>query len=99
MLKHALYKKISARITLPAAGDPEPDLSTCFSNVDSSAVHTMKQTSMRAVEVMNMVRRLNILTTSEKPIDVTGFQIVRIPLMSVWVSWDVIPIELRMSVR
>lgn len=83
MLKHALYKKINARIALPTAGDPVPDLSTCFSNVDSSAVHIMKHTSMRAVDVRNMVRRRNLLTRSEKPMDVTRFQIVRMPLMRV----------------
>jgi hypothetical protein len=86
MLKHALYKKIKARIARPTADDPEPDLSTCFSNVDSSAVHIMKHTSMQAVDVRNMVRRRNLLTSSEKPIDVMRFQIVSIPLMSVCVS-------------
>jgi hypothetical protein len=99
ILKHALYKKISARIALPTAGEPMPDLSTCFSNVDSSAVHTMKHTSIRAVDVRNIVRRRNLLTSSENPMEVTRFQIVRIPLISVWVSWDVMPIESRMSVR
>jgi hypothetical protein len=86
MLNAALYKKINARIALPTTGDPEPELSTCFSNVDSSAVQTMKQTSMQTVEVRNMVRRLNLLTSRAKPRDVTRFHIVRIPLIRVWVS-------------
>jgi hypothetical protein len=75
-----------AKIALPTAGDPEPAESTCFSNVDSSAVQIMKQTNIQAVDVRNMVRRLNLLTSSEKPKDVTRFHMVRIPLIRVWVS-------------
>jgi hypothetical protein len=99
ILNAALYKNINARIALPMAGDPEPDLSICFSNVDCSAVHTIKQTSIQTVEVRNMVRRLNLLTKRAKPRDVTRFQMVSIPLISVWVSWEVIPIESRIRVR
>jgi hypothetical protein len=83
MLNAALYRKINARIALPTAGDPVPDLSTCFSKVDSSAVQRMKQTSIHAVEVRNMVRRLNLFTRRAKPRDVTRFQMVRIPLIKV----------------
>jgi hypothetical protein len=83
MLKHALYKKINARIARPTAGGPDPDLSTCFSNVDCNAVHTIKHTSIHAVDVRNMVRRLNLLTRSEKPMEVTRFQMVRMPLTRV----------------
>lgn len=86
MLNAALYKKINARIALPTAGEPVPDLSTCFSNVDSSAVQTIKHTSIQTVEVRNMVRRLNLLTKRAKPRDVTRFHIVRMPLIRVWVS-------------
>jgi hypothetical protein len=86
MLKAALYRKIKARMALPTAGDPEPAVSTCFSNVDSRAVQMIKQTSMQAVDVRNIVRRLNLLTRREKPREVTRFQIVRMPFISVWVS-------------
>jgi hypothetical protein len=99
MLNAALYKKMIARIARPKVADPEPPASICFSIVDSSAVQTMKQTNMHVVEVRNIVRRLNLLTRSEKVNDVTRFQIVRMPLMSVCVSWDVMPMESRMSVR
>jgi hypothetical protein len=91
--------KIIARTALPIATDPDPLASTCFSKVDWRAVHMMKQTSMQAVEVRNIVRRLNLLTRSENPREVTRFQMVRMPLMSVCVSWDVMPMESRMRVR
>lgn len=83
MLKDALYKKINASTALPTADDPVPTALTCFSNVDSRAVQTMKQTNISAVEVKNMVRRLNLLTRSENRKEVTRFQIVRIPLIRV----------------
>jgi hypothetical protein len=83
MLKAALYRKIRARIARPTAGDPVPTASTCFSNVDSSAVQMMKQTNIKAVDVRNIVRRLNLLTRRENPKEVTRFQIVRIPLIKV----------------
>jgi hypothetical protein len=99
ILNAALYKDMMANTARPTAGEPEPPASTCFSKVDSSAVQTMKHTSMQAVEVRNIVRRLNLLTRREKVKDVTRFQIVRMPLMSVCVSCEVMPIESRMSVK
>lgn len=75
--------KIMAKTALPTAFEPVPVASTCFSKVDSSAVQMMKQTSIQAVDVRNMVRRLNLLTIREKPREVTRFQMVRMPLMSV----------------
>lgn len=99
MLKEALYKNINASTALPTAGEPVPVALTCFSNVDSRAVQTMKQTSMSAVDVKNIVRRLNLFTSNENPREVTRFQIVRMPLIRVWVSWEVIPIESSTSVR
>jgi hypothetical protein len=86
MLNAALYRKMIASIARPNVAEPEPLASICFSMVDSSAVQTMKQTSIHAVEVRNIVRRLNLLTRSEKVNDVTRFQIVRMPLMRVCVS-------------
>jgi hypothetical protein len=99
MLKEALYKNINARMALPTAGEPYPIASTCFSNVDSRAVQTMKHTNIHAVDVRNMVRRLNLLTRRENPREVARFHIVSIPLIRVWVSWEVMPIESRIKVK
>jgi hypothetical protein len=83
MLKAALYKKIMARTPLATPGEPMPPDSTCCSYVASKAVQMMKQTNIKTVDVRNIVRRLNVLTKSEKKRDVTRFQIVRIPLIRV----------------
>jgi hypothetical protein len=89
ILNAALYKKIMARTPLATPGEPIPPASICCSYVASRAVQTMKHTSINTVDVRNMVRRLNLLTRNEKKRDVSKFQIVRIPLMRVWVSCDV----------